>query len=262
MNFNKIVPHDSISFIVKDILVFEENNNSKETILPFFADGCPGLTFHVTPKGQWVQPHNKKMPVIYLYGQTIHPIQLHIQGSFKIVVFQFYPFVINNLFHVDAKELNDGCYDLNQIPEWYAIEENLLKSTDLEEQIAVIGNVLMKTFNEQKQNIDLSIREAIHLILFHKALITVSELSDKLHMTIRTLERRFSKQVGISVKDFIQITKFKQSFEQLSLKDYKRIADIVYSNGFSDQSHFIRVFKAFTGETPSKFKKNSMANLL
>jgi len=261
MHFKTIIPDNSISFIVKDILVFEENNNSKETILPFFADGFPGLTFHITPKGQWVQPHNKKMPVIYLYGQTIHPIELHIHGSFKIVVFQLYPFVINSLFQVDAKELNDGCYDLSQIPGWHDIEKILLKSPNLEERITVISNFLLKTFNDQKQNFDLSIKEAIHLILSHRALITVSELSDKLHMTIRTLERRFSKQVGISVKHFIKITKFQQSFEQLSLKDYKKLTDIVYSNGFADQSHFIRVFKAFTGEAPSKFKKNTIPNL-
>ncbi|MES2560397.1 MAG: helix-turn-helix domain-containing protein [Bacteroidota bacterium] len=257
MHFKTILPDPSISFIVKDILVFEEHNNTKETILPFFADGFPGLTFHNTPNGKWVQPQNKKMPVIYLYGQTIHPIQLHIQGSSTIVVFQLYPFVINSLFHVDAKELNNGCYDLNQIPEWCAIEQTLLESPNLNEQIAVISDLLWRTFTERKQDFDLSVKEAIHLILSHKALITVSDLSEKLHMTIRTLERRFTQQVGISVKHFIQITKFQQSFEQLSLKDYKKLTDIVYSNGFADQSHFIRVFKAFTGETPAKFKKKT-----
>lgn len=255
MHSRTIIPDHSISFIVKDILVFEENDHSKKTLLPFFADGFPGLTFHITPNGQWVQPHNKRMPEIYLYGQTLHPIALHMQGSFTIIVFQFYPFVINSLFHLDAKELNNGCYDLSQIPKWQAIEKVLQTCTKLEEQITEISKGLLEVFSEQKQNLDLSIKEAIHLILSHKALLTVSELSDQLHMTIRTLERRFIKQVGISVKDFIQITKFQQSFEQLSMKDYKKLTDIVFRNGFADQSHFIRVFKAFTGETPSTFKK-------
>ena len=33
--------------------------------------------------------------------------------------------------------------------------------------------------------------------------------------------------VGVSVKDFIPITKFQQSFEQLSTKDYEKLSDIV-----------------------------------
>ena len=254
MTCSKIVPDKSIALFVKDILIFEETGDPTNTELPFFADGYPGLMFHITPKGQWVQPHNKKMPVSYLYGQTIHPVQLHIQGSYKILVFQFYPFVINSLFKVNAKDLNNGCYDLCQIPEWATLENTLVNLSDTEKQLKLISDFLYQTFNEQKKKLDLSIKDAIQIILSNKALISVMELSEKLHMTIRTLERRFSKEVGVSVKDFIQIIKFQQSFEQLSTKDYEKLSDIVYSNGFADQSHFIRVFKAFTGETPSKFK--------
>ena len=254
MIFAKLKPNESIALFVKDILVFDETNNPENTVLPFFADGYPGLMFHITPKGQWVQPHNKRMPVSYLYGQTIHPIQLHIQGNYKILVFQFYPFVINSLFKVNAKDLNNGCYDLCHIPEWATLENTLINLSDTQKQLELISDFLYKTFNEQKEKLDLAIKEAIQIILANKALITVQQLSQKIHITIRTLERRFSKEVGVSVKDFIQITKFQQSFEQLSSKDYEKLSDIVYSNGFADQSHFIRVFKAFTGETPSKFK--------
>ena len=254
MIFSKVKPNESIALFVKDILVFDETNNPENTVLPFFADGYPGFLFHITPNGQLVQPQNKKMPVTYLHGQTLHPVELHMQGNFKIVSFQLYPFVINSLFNVNAKELNNGCYDLCQIEEWKPIEKALLNLNDTEKQVSVISDFLLKTFNKQKDQLDLQIKDAIQIILAQNALITVQNLSEQLHMTIRTLERRFIKQVGISVKDFIQTIKFQQSYEQLSSKDYKKLTDIVFSNGFADQSHFIRVFKAFTGKTPSKFK--------
>ena len=257
MNFNKVKPNDSIALFVKDILVFDETTNPDNTVLPFFADGYPGFLFHITPNGQLVQPQNKKMPVSYLHGQTIHPVGLHMEGNFIIISFQLYPFVINSLFRVNAKDLNNGCYDLSQIEEWKSIEKMLLSLNDTERQISMISDFLLKTFNEQKDKLDLQIKDAIQIILSQNALITVHDLSEKLHMTIRTLERRFSKEVGISVKDFIQIIKFQQSYEQLSSKDYKKLTDIVFNNGFADQSHFIRVFKAFTGKTPSKFKNST-----
>jgi len=74
-----------------------------------------------------------------------------------------------------------------------------------------------------------------------------------LHLNERTFERRFVAAVGISAKQFSRIIQFQQSLEQLTVKDYTKLSDIVYSNGFADQSHFIRVFKAFTGKSPKKF---------
>jgi AraC-like DNA-binding protein len=41
------------------------------------------------------------------------------------------------------------------------------------------------------------------------------------------------------------------------LKDPKHtLAEIAYLTGFSDQSHFNRVFKRHTGKRPSDFRKN------
>ena len=45
--------------------------------------------------------------------------------------------------------------------------------------------------------------------------------------------------------------------ERVAGKDYTTLTDIVYENGFADQSHFIKVFKAFTGKTPKAFKYRS-----
>jgi AraC-like DNA-binding protein len=59
--------------------------------------------------------------------------------------------------------------------------------------------------------------------------------------------------VGVTAKQFAKIIQFQQSLEQITVKDYSKLTDIVYANGFADQSHFIKVFKAFTGKTPLAF---------
>lgn len=262
MDLKKTVPDESIAFIVKDILHVKSLGNPAKTMLPFFADGYPGLVFHVTPEGQWVQPHNRRMPPAYLYGQTLHPVELHIQGSYTLIIFQLYPIVINGLFGLDAKTLNNGCYDLQKTAGWDSIETALFEEKDIRQQIRIISRYLHNLFYTRRQNLDLALKNSIQLILNAKAQITVKALCEKLHLTPRTFERRFSKEVGISAKDFIQITKFQLSFERLSVKDYTYLSDIAYENGFADQSHFIRVFKAFTGATPSAFEKKNTPKLL
>lgn len=253
MQVKRSEPNKDIGLFVKSILTFERTEKSGETILPFFADGYPGLIFHITPKGQWVQPHNKRMPASYIYGQTLTPIELHMKGSFRIVMFQLYPFVLSSFFNIDSKSLNNECFDLLKAPGWKTVEEKLFSLKERGNEIEIIQAFLIQTFIHKKEQFDNTIVKALKLITANKAQIPVAELCDTLHVTVRTFERRFVKQVGISPRDFILITKFQQSLEQLTVKDYSKLSDIVYANGFSDQSHFIRVFKAFTGRTPKRF---------
>jgi AraC-like DNA-binding protein len=252
MKWNKILPPASISLFVKGILTFEDNAPIPETILPFYADGYPGLMYHETPGGMCVQPQNKQMPSAYLYGQTIHPVDIHLKGTYRIIVFQLYPFVLNSLFDVDPQLLNNDCYNLEQQDHWPQFERRL-SNQDIPGQINIMQEFISGLVSNKKKEPDAEVGKAIELILDRKAQISVKEICEALFLTPRTLERRFLKAVGLPAKDFIQITRFQQSLEQLAGKQFSRLTDIVYANGFADQSHFIRVFKAFTGKTPKGF---------
>jgi AraC-like DNA-binding protein len=253
MKFKIVIPDKSISLLVKSIMLFEEDLNASKTVLPFFADGLPGLVYHITPDGQWAQPHNKKMPISYLYGQTIKPMELQMKGTFKMIAFQLYPFVLSSFFHLNPKEINNGCYDLTQLENWNKVIDKLNTSKATTLQIEVIQKFLYNEYLLKKDKLDFAIRAAIQLVFEHSAQITVQEICEKIHLTVRTFQRRFLAEVGISPKEFIQIIKFQQSLDQLSMKEHKKLTDIVYKNGFADHSHFIRVFKSFTGQTPKSF---------
>jgi AraC-like DNA-binding protein len=254
MNFKTVNPDKSISLFVKNILVFEETEINQKTVLPFFADGYPGLMFQDTENGLLVSPHNKQMPLLFLYGQTIKPIELVIEGTYKLIIFQLYPFVLKSFFNVTAKDVNDGCYDLQQLESGNNIIKQLTQNSKLEKRIEIISTFLFDIFQAKRETLDLQIRKTIQTIIDNKGQITIKEICSKIHITERTLERRFLKEVGISAKQFSTIIQFQLSLQQLTLKDFTKFTDIVYINGYADQSHFIKVFKAFTGKTPKAFK--------
>lgn len=236
-------------------MTFENENKQNETVLPFYADGYPGIMFQVTDKGLYVLPHNKKMPNLFLYGQTIHPIELKIEGAYKLIVFQLYPFVINSFFAVNPKDLNDDCYDLMKLKGFDVkkIINQLNKQTDFENWNSIITSLLFSVFQATKEKIDFTIQQAIQLILKNNGQQTIKELREQLHITERTFERRFTAQVGVTPKQFSKMIQFQLSLNDIADNDYTKLTDVVYNNGFADQSHFIRVFKAFTGKTPKKF---------
>jgi AraC-like DNA-binding protein len=256
MNFKTIHPHKSIALAVKSILIFEETDLQQKNVLPFFADGYPGLIFQETANGLLVNPHNKLMPAFFLYGQTINPIELVMTGPYKLIVFQLYPFVLKSFFNVQPQDLNDTCYNLDQVENNKGIDTllQLSQTQKLEDRVEIIAAFLQYLFENKKKELDLTIAHAIQAIISKKGQLNITELYKALHLTERTFERRFFTAVGVTAKQFAKMIQFQQSFEQLTVKDYTKLTDIVYANGFTDQSHFIKVFKAFTGKTPFAFK--------
>lgn len=109
-----------------------------------------------------------------------------------------------------------------------------------------------------KYKTDERIQLAINLILKSKGTIRIKDLRNEIHITERTFERQFAAQTGITPKQFAKIVQFHASYKKLSEKDYERLTDIVFETGFADQSHFIRIFKTFTGTTPSNFRKKNL----
>jgi AraC-like DNA-binding protein len=238
-------------------MVFENDNKEQVTVLPFYADGYPGIMFQITDKGLYVLPHHKKMPDLFLYGQTIHPIELKIEGAHKLIVFQLYPFVIKSFFGVTPKDLNDDCYDLTKLEEFDIKEalHQLRAQADLEKWKTTITSLLVSLFQMTKKKIDFTVQQALQIIIENNGQQTIKELREQLHITERTFERRFTAQVGVTPKQFSKIIQFQVSLCDITKSEYTNLADTVYKNGFADQSHFIRVFKAFTGQTPGKFSQ-------
>jgi len=256
MNFQNILPDQSVSLFVKNIWVFESEERAINTSLPFFADGFPGLLFQQTENGLVVKPHDKKMPEIFLYGQTINPIVLEISGTYLLIIFQLYPFVLRTFFELLPQSINDNCYYLDNTNGAISkLNQELISCKTIPEKIAVISDLLLHYFDTKKQNLDLEIRKAIVTIMTTKGQENIRTIAEKLNLNLRTFERRFLKETGLTPKQFAKIIQFQASLEQLSVKDYTKLTDIVYENGFSDQSHFIKVFKAFTGKTPKHFKR-------
>ena len=257
MKSQTIQPYTDISPFVKNILVFEEEDIAAKTSLPFFADGFPGMMYHKTPNGLVVNPHKKLMPELFIYGQTIEPIEIAITGTYQIIVFQLYPFTLQTLFGIQAGTITDNCYDLSQFRN--PVIENTIRllssNGSIMEKIDQISSLIREQIKQRNYHFDPNIKTAIEQILNTKGQLNINEISSELNISKRTFERKFFSETGLLPKQFARIIQFQNSLTQLTLKDYTILTDVVYNNGYADQSHFIRVFKSFTGKTPKNFVK-------
>lgn len=87
--------------------------------------------------------------------------------------------------------------------------------------------------------------------------LTLKEVSQSLNVHPTYLSREFSKYFDdLSFGDYIRKLRIEKAIQLLNESDHS-LAEIAYLTGFSDQSHFTRIFKRHTGKKPSEYRKNA-----
>jgi len=85
--------------------------------------------------------------------------------------------------------------------------------------------------------------------------LSLKELSKTLDINPSYLSREFSKYFeDLSFGEYIRKQRIDKALELMKDPAYS-LTEIAYLTGFSDQSHFTRIFKKHTGESPSGYKK-------
>ena len=85
--------------------------------------------------------------------------------------------------------------------------------------------------------------------------ISLKQLSQDLDINPAYLSREFSKYFdNLSFGDYIRKLRIEKAIEYLDNPGYS-LTKIAYLTGFSDQSHFTRIFKKHTGQNPSVYRK-------
>ncbi len=85
--------------------------------------------------------------------------------------------------------------------------------------------------------------------------ISLTDLSRSLSIHPSYLSREFSKHFDdLSFGEYIRKLRIEKAI-QLMNNEQLTLTQIAYLTGFSDQSHFTRIFKQYAGVSPSVFKK-------
>lgn len=72
----------------------------------------------------------------------------------------------------------------------------------------------------------------------------------------KTLERHFKVATGLKPEEFLKIRRFNRAVKVMYSGQCRTMTEVAYETGYYDQSHFIRDFKRFSGQTPLQFLKS------
>lgn len=88
----------------------------------------------------------------------------------------------------------------------------------------------------------------------HPAKFSLKELSKELSVHPVYLSREFPKYFHSSLSEYLRRTRIKEATGLLADKSLS-LTEIAHQCGFSDQSHFTRLFKKMYNLTPSEYRK-------
>jgi AraC-like DNA-binding protein len=231
--------------VIEDVLV------TNPFILPLYANGAPTLLFQTT-KGIIKNNSNN----LTLFGQTVFPETLTIRNNFTLIAYFFKPFALFALFGVSAQELTNNPINLNLLApsKTGQLQEQLLNAASTDEMIALLDDYVFSLITKTKADCQL-IRFATLTITQNASKDALLKVQQELHITERTFQRLFEKNIGVAPNQFRRIWQFNNAFQQLNNRQFNKLTDIAFANGYADQSHYIRAFKEFTGITPKEYLK-------
>jgi AraC-like DNA-binding protein len=89
--------------------------------------------------------------------------------------------------------------------------------------------------------------------------IAVRALAEELGWSRKRIVARFRAEVGLPPKAAARLLRFERARELTERSERPEWARIALECGYSDQSHLINEFRAFTGRTPATFFQDAVA---
>lgn len=83
--------------------------------------------------------------------------------------------------------------------------------------------------------------------------LKISELAKKYNISVRTLERKFNKNTGLTLKKYQLIVRLNKLLEDIYMNKNINWSELALNHGFFDQAHMINVLKKYLGKTPNKY---------
>jgi AraC-like DNA-binding protein len=250
MKYQEYQPHASLRDHVKCFWILEKEYTSDAPNEEVTPDACLELILNFgTPYVlQTEDLPDRKMPVAFLVGLQKTPLLFRSEGTVKLVATRLFAWGALPFLAPDYK--SSGSVTITQGDEWLNLSEKLKPRIDADDYDGAVAEVedfligkLLKGHFDLKQ-----IQIAAQMLYREKGQFRVAELAEYCNLSERQLQRQFQKVIGVSPKTLARTIRFEEIRSRLMFSPETNLTDLAYEFGYTDQAHFIRDFKDFTGK--------------
>ncbi|WP_192348744.1 helix-turn-helix transcriptional regulator [Algoriphagus sp. Y33] len=253
MNYQIVTPQICLRPFIQYCWTLETKRmNSAVLELITTADNSSGIMLQCAQlKGEGLyNGKGKALPGCFLYGQQTGPGRYFVQTHISIAGVVFQPQGIHKLFRFPAFKATNRIIAFKEFcSESYKF--NLNKQLPALDRLALLETFLISKIPGNSSE-DQSFTRVLKQIQNQPELFSVSELKDLLGISTRQLERKFNQTIGVSPGYYLRVMRFKKAMELIKSGEFNKFSDIAYSLYYTDQSHFIKEVRYFSGLNPKK----------
>jgi AraC-like DNA-binding protein len=233
IEYRIVTPNPALRHFVESFwMIKNPSNDSKEIVV------LPDGKFDIIFSHSLNEPYTvMQMGLGTKPDQNTFPPQLVMFAvSFKLLAIEY-------LLQTKAGSLLDNAQTLPM--DFWGVTRD-----DLDDFDRFCDKISAKMLTLVTPDIDTRKQKLFELIYSSNGSLTVKELSEQVHWSSRQINRYFNEQFGISLKAYCNILRFRASLPQL--KEGKLFPE----QNFTDQTHFIKEIKRFSGVVPKELARN------
>lgn len=250
---NIIQPSLQLASYVKQYTVLKANElfYATQRVIPV---GCVELIIYKS--GSSIKNDDRTdIPRFFLGGNRNSYLDLTPEGGcVHYISILFQPYGARLFFDLPLNEIYGQIVSVGEIGDkaWMELCNRITDIPDIVKNINIIESFLIKK---------LSYNQFPHLgriitsldIIHSTSDIRLNVLAQNACLSKRQFQRIFQNYIGCNPKEYMRIVRFNKVLHILTTQKITNFAQMAQEFGYSDQSHLIREFKAFSGYTPLDF---------
>jgi AraC-like DNA-binding protein len=230
--------------------------------LDLFANGVSGIIVQShngtsalqrpgVSEGWCAQPaRGNVIPNAFIYGTRTRPGKLLARAPFELTGVVFRPHGLSALLGIDPAEVTNGPLDIDELFAG-ALGCQLLTAATASDRLAILARHLCARVADAKAD-DVLVNESLRLLRGQPRIVRLPWLLKWLGLSERQFERRFRKVIGFSPHRYLRILRFQEAVRLMRAQRFDRMSELACELDYTDQSHFTKEMKEFSGYTPGR----------
>lgn len=243
MTYNQYSPHPALAEYI-DAYWAVTGNEKEPKIEKILPDGCVDIIFNLggdcaTDNSAFTIRNEKA----YLVGTMTHFKETTMNADTKLLGIRFKPAAFSAFYKFSSlHEVTDKTIELEKA-----------LAPDMHKIVQYSISYLNQFFLDKLVRPRHILLPVVADIQNHKGQINVGDLAQRHFTTVRQLERGFKQNIGISPKEFINITRYQFTLPIIKNNTGRQsLLDIAFECGYYDHSHLSNEVKRYTGVAPSQ----------
>lgn len=238
--------------------IFNTNSleNYSQSVVP---NGCIELIIHLTNDHCALSKSFKGWsysPSFTLLGVFDNVYEVRFNSKVEVFGIRFFPDGIKNVFGVPPSEFHatyeDGIDVLGSDLKDFC--EQIRESREHSQRVAMANAFISKQLERNRSAFDYS-HLTMELIRQNHGKADYNEIVEKIPISPRQLQREFKRTYGLTVTEYMRLTRM-NAIHNYMISNGGSLTELSHEMNFTDQSHFIKEFKNYSGITPKRFSKS------